>query len=92
MQMLHKNKALPVAVSDDEVAAGEGEPVVLVPVLQGQVGQRRGVGKLQVGKVPVDDLAVARRQVDVGGRVGVEFLQLFRQHRLLLFQPVELFP
>ena len=41
--------------------------VVLVPGAQGQRAQRRGIGKLQVGKVPVQDAALqpgaAMRQI-----------------------------
>ena len=36
-------------------------------MLEAEVGERSGVGKLQVGKVPVDDLPVSGGQVDVGG-------------------------
>ena len=43
-----------------EVTPGKLEVVILVPVLEGQVGQRGGVGKLQVGKVPVEYLSVSR--------------------------------
>ena len=57
------------------MASGEDEVVVLVPVLQREVRQRRGVGELEVGEVPVEDLTVAGREVDVavasGGGEGV---------------------
>jgi len=39
--------------------------VYLVPVFEGQRRKGRGVGKLQVGKVPVQDLSVSGGQVDV---------------------------
>jgi hypothetical protein len=45
-----------VAVSHGQVTSGEGEAVILVPVLEGQVAQRGGVGKLEIGEVPVDEL------------------------------------
>ena len=45
-----------VSVPDCQVTSGESESVVLVPVLEGQVAQRGGVGKLQIGKMPVDYL------------------------------------
>jgi len=41
-----------------EVAASKLKVIVLVPVLQRECRQRRRVGKLQVGKVPVEDLTV----------------------------------
>ena len=53
---------------DEKVSTCESKAIVLVPVLEGEVGEGRGVGKLQVGKVPVDDLTVAGGQVDVGRR------------------------
>jgi hypothetical protein len=45
-----------VSIPDCEVTSGESESVVLIPVLERQVAQGSGVGELQVGKVPVDDL------------------------------------
>ena len=60
-------RELVVAVATGQVRAGELELVVLVPVLQRQLEERGSVGKLQVGKVPVQDLAVARREVDSSG-------------------------
>ena len=72
------------------MAAGEGEAVVLVPVLQAEVRQRRRVGKLEVGEVPVDDLPVPRGEVDVGGRLSVQLLQFLCQILLLLLQFVKL--
>ena len=36
-----------------------------VPVLEGEGGEGRGVGKLQGGKVPVQDLKVSRGQVHI---------------------------
>ena len=70
------------------MAPGEGEAVVLVPVLEAEVVEWRGVGELEVGKVPVDDLAVARGEVDVARRVRVHLLQLRDQRLLLLRQPL----
>lgn len=37
----------------------------LVPVFEREGGEGRGVGKLQVGEVPIQDLAIPGRQVDV---------------------------
>ena len=34
----------------------ESKAIVLVPVLEAQVGKGRGVGKLKVSEVPVDNL------------------------------------
>ena len=42
--------------------------VVLVPVLEGERGERGSVGKLKVGKVPVHQLTVYGRHVDIAGR------------------------
>ena len=61
-----------VAVADGQVAAGELKVVVLVPVLEGEGGEGRGVGKLQVGKVPVQDLTVSRGQVHITGSIENE--------------------
>ena len=72
------------------MAPGEGEAVVLVPVLEAEVVEGRGVGELQVCEVPVDDLAVARGEVDVARRVRVHLLQLRDQRLLLLRQPLVL--
>ncbi len=36
----------------------ESEAVILVPVLEAEIVEGRGIGELQVGKVPVDDLPV----------------------------------
>ena len=60
------------------------------PVLQAKVVERRCVGELEIGEVPVDDLAVARREVDVARRVRVHLLQLRDQRLLLLRQPLVL--
>ena len=46
-------------------------------MLEREVVERGGVGELQVGEVPVDDLTVARGQVDVGRRVTVKLLKEF---------------
>ena len=54
---------LVIAVTATEVGASELKVIVLVPVLQGELGERSSIGKFQVSKVPVQDLAVARRQV-----------------------------
>ena len=70
------------------MAAAELEVVVLVPVFEGQVVQGRCVGKLQVSKVPVQDLSVPRGEVDVRGGVGLQLLQLVLQLALLLHQLV----
>ena len=51
---------------------GELKVVVLVPMLQGEHAERGRVGKLQVCKVPVKDLAVAGGQVDSTAREGSE--------------------
>ena len=45
----------------------EGEAVILVPVLEAEIVEGRGVGELQVGKVPVDDLPVTGGQVHIRG-------------------------
>jgi len=42
---------------------GKLKVIILVPVLEGQFVKRSCVGKLQVGKVPVQDLTIARRKV-----------------------------
>ena len=52
------------------MASGEDEVIVLVPVLQREVRQRRGVGELEVGEVPVEDLTVAGREIDVAVAPG----------------------
>lgn len=44
-----------------QMVPGELEVVVLVPVLQREVGEGRRVRELQVGEVPVQDLPVADR-------------------------------
>lgn len=41
----------------------ELEVVVLVPMLQRQGVQRRGVRELQVCEMPIQDLSVAHRQI-----------------------------
>ena len=58
---------LVVAVTATEVGASELKVIVLVPVFEGELRERSGIGKLQVGKVPVQDLTVARRQVHGAG-------------------------
>ena len=52
------------------MTAGEDEVVVLVPVLEREVGQRGGVGEFQVGEMPVQNLTVPGGQVHVAGRGG----------------------
>lgn len=47
----------------------ELEVIVLVPVLQRQVPQRRGVGELQVREMPVQDLSVTHRQIHRTGKI-----------------------
>lgn len=49
------------------MTAGEFVVVVLVPVLQRQVAQRRRVRELQICEMPVQNLPVPRRQVDITG-------------------------
>lgn len=42
------------------MVSDELKVIVLVPVLEGQLLQRRGVGKLEVCEVPVENLTVFR--------------------------------
>ena len=52
--------------------------VVLVPVLEGEGRQGGRIGKLKVSKVPIEDLAVTRRQVDITENThAMAALQLF---------------
>ena len=55
---------LVVAFSAAEVRASELKVVILVPVFEGELGERGSIGKLEVSKVPVKDLTIARREVD----------------------------
>ena len=47
-----------IPIPHAEVGASELKIIVLVPVLEGQSPEHTGIGKLQVGKVPVEDLSV----------------------------------
>lgn len=49
------------------MAARELKVVVLIPVLEGQGGERRGISKLEIGEVPVEDLTVSGREVYITG-------------------------
>lgn len=51
-----------------EVTSGELEIVVLIPVFQRQCWQWCCIGELQISKVPVQDLSITRRQVDIAGK------------------------
>ena len=55
---------LVVAFPTTEVRPGELKVIVLVPVLERELGERSCIGKLKVGKVPVEDLTIAGRKVD----------------------------
>ena len=43
----------------------------MIPVFEGKLAEWCRIGKLQVGKVPVEDLPIARRQID-GTALGKE--------------------
>ncbi len=45
--------------------AAELKCVILVPVVQREVLQLRGIGEFKVGKVPVDEISLGGGQVDV---------------------------
>ena len=50
-----------IPIPHAEVGTSELKIIVLVPVLEGQSSEHTsGIGKLQVGKVPVKDLSVPR--------------------------------
>jgi len=55
---LLRGVALANSVSVPRSVTCKGEAVILVPVLEAEIVEGRGVGELQVGKVPVDDLPV----------------------------------
>ena len=48
----------------DEEQTSEFKVIILVPVAQGELVQWGSVGKLQVGKMPVQNLAVPWTEVD----------------------------
>ena len=50
--------------------------IILVPVFQREVGERGGISKLEIGKVPVQNLSISVRQVQITGRILQEFFQL----------------
>ena len=62
----------------------------LVPVFQREVSEGCSVSKLQVSEVPVYDLPVPGREVDVGGGAALQLLQGRLQLLLLGLQPVQL--
>lgn len=47
------------------MTAGELEVVVLVPMFQAQIRQRRRVGEFQIRKVPIQYLTILGREVHV---------------------------
>lgn len=46
--------------------------VVLIPMFEWQQRKGCGIGKLKVGKVPVEDLAISRGQVHVTATKSTE--------------------
>lgn len=68
--------------------ANELEVVVLIPVFERQIVQWRCVCKFQIGKMPVEYLSIARRQIHIAGRIQFDFLHLGLEFGL---QFVELF-
>ena len=59
-----------VALPHGQVSPCQLKVIVLVPVLEGEGGQGGRVGKLQVGKVPVDQLTVNGGHVDIAVQDG----------------------
>lgn len=41
------------------MTAGEFKIIILVPMLEGEVAEGRGIGKFQISEVPIQDLSVA---------------------------------
>lgn len=72
------------------MAARELKIIILVPVLEGEVAEGRGVGELQVSKVPVEDLSVTRGEVHIAGGRRLKFLKLVLDLPLLLHQLIPL--
>ena len=71
VQSLHQLlRQLVVPLPTAQVRAGKLKLVVLVPVLERQLGEGGSVGKLEVSKVPVQDLSVSWGEVHSTGREG----------------------
>ncbi len=52
--------------------AAELKCVILVPVVQREVLQLRGIGEFEVGQVPVDEISLRGGQIDVALGGGEE--------------------
>lgn len=54
------------------MTAGKFKVIILIPVFERQQRKGCGIGELQVGKVPIEDLAISRGQVHVTATKSTE--------------------